>query len=139
MSSPISRASIGIDRVDHLVQVEHRRLEHLLAREREQLARQLRRALGRVVDLGDLLRARPGADPVPGDAAVARDHGQQVVEVVRDAARELPDGFHLLCLAQPALGLQRAQLRVLPTRELVADRRDEGVDVVAERSDLRRP
>jgi hypothetical protein len=33
----------------------------------------------------------------------------------------------------------RGQLRILATRELVADRRDEGVDVVSERRDLRRP
>ncbi|MNC91461.1 hypothetical protein D3C83_77300 [compost metagenome] len=40
---------------------------------------------------------------------VAEDHGQHVVEVVGDPARELTDGFHLLRLPQlileaPAVG-----------------------------------
>ena len=34
----------------------------------------------------------------------AADRGQQIVEVVRDAAGELADGFHLLRLAQRLLG-----------------------------------
>ena len=35
----------------------------------------------------------------------AQDDGQQIVEVVRDAAGELADGLHLLRLAQQFLGL----------------------------------
>ena len=42
----------------------------------------------------------PVADQRPGELAVAGDDRQQVVEVVRDPARELADGLHLLRLAQ---------------------------------------
>jgi len=43
-----------------------------------------------------LLRPEPRED----ELGPSRDHGQEVVEVVRDAAREPPDGLHLLRLAQ---------------------------------------
>ena len=35
---------------------------------------------------------------------IAGDHGQQIVEVVRDPAGELADRLHLLCLAELFLG-----------------------------------
>src|SRR4051794_982622 len=89
-----------------LVEVERDRVHHLLAREREQLARELRGALGRPLDLAQFVRARAGADAALREPAVAADHGQQVVEVMRDAARELADRLHLLRLAQ--LLLERA-------------------------------
>jgi hypothetical protein len=41
--------------------------------------------------------------PGEQDLRVARDHGQQVVEVVRDAAGEPPDRLHLLRLPEPFL------------------------------------
>src|SRR2546423_1458079 len=43
-----------------------------------------------------------------GEIRVARDRGEQVVEVVRDAARELPDRFH--ALRAPKLFLQQLAL-----------------------------
>ena len=46
----------------------------------------------------------------PGDLQVAHDHLQDVVEVVRDAAGQLADRFHLLRLVQPGFGFG-AQLR----------------------------
>jgi hypothetical protein len=58
-----------------------------------------------VGDLGQLGRARPDADVAPGHVRVPRDHGQEVVEVVRDAAGELADRLHLLGLPQPLLEL----------------------------------
>ena len=79
----------------------------------------------------------PVAEPVEGELAVAADRGQQVVEVVGDAAGELADGLHLLRLAQLALEAQRALLglparrdvlehgdRELRPRESVANERD---------------
>ncbi len=48
------------------------------------------------------------ADPVQQELAVAGDHHEQIVEVVRDAAGQASDGFHLLGLAK--LLLQRSML-----------------------------
>ena len=54
MSSPISRRSIFSMLRDDLVQVEHLRLQHLLPAEREQLARQRRRALARSLRISSM-------------------------------------------------------------------------------------
>jgi hypothetical protein len=100
--------------------------------EREQLARELRGAVGRPLDLDELVGARPGADPSPGDLAVAADDGQQVVEVVRDAAGELPDRLHLLRLAE--LVLEHAALGHVAQHEQMAAGEELGV-----RADLEHP
>ena len=82
------------------------RRQDLLAAERQELAREPRGALRARADLVDIL-----APPVRrGEAAaqvlgVAHDHGEDVVEVVGDAAGQPPDGFHLLRLAQPLFEL----------------------------------
>jgi hypothetical protein len=86
---------------DGLVQIDHARLPHLLATEREQLLGQLARAPPGARDLLDIgaqrvLRPQAARD----QRGVTQDHRQQVVEVVRDAAGELPDRIHLLRLAQ---------------------------------------
>ena len=59
-----------------------------------------RRGADHVGDLGEM---RTVLDRVAEDFDGAGDHGQDVVEVVGDAAGELADGFHLLRL--PDLGL----------------------------------
>ena len=87
---------------DDLVQVEHARVQHLAAAEREQLAGERRRLLGRVGDLADLVAVlRVGAREQ--DLGVAGDHRQQVVEVVRDAAGQPADRLHLLRLGEALL------------------------------------
>jgi hypothetical protein len=91
------------DRGDHLVQVEHGWLEHLLPREREQLPRELRGALDGALDLVELLGAGARADARTGHLAVPGHHRQQVVEVVRHAAGELAHRLHLLRLTELAL------------------------------------
>ena len=91
------------ERARDLVEVEQHRLQHLPACERQQLPGQRRGALGRALDLLELVRPRPRADPVAGDLRVAADDRQQVVEVVRDPARELADRLHLLRLAELVL------------------------------------
>ena len=101
-----------------LAEVERMRVEHLLAGEGEQLAGELGGALGRALDLEQLVAARAGADPPPRDLAVPADHRQQVVEVVRDAARELADRLHLLRL--PELVLEPAALGDVAQHEQVA-------------------
>ena len=44
------------------------------------------------------------ADAAQGHVDVAEDHGEHVVEVVRDAARQPADRLHLLRLTQRLLG-----------------------------------
>ena len=85
---------------DDLVEVDHARVQHLAAAEREKLAGERRRLPGGAGDLLQLLVLAPAAQQ---DLGVAADHGQQVVEVMRDAAGEPADGLHLLRLAEPAL------------------------------------
>ena len=75
-------------------------LDELAAAEGEQLARQPGGALG---GLRDLLRGtRAGVVQIGHrqQRCVAVDDGEDVVEIVRDAAGELADGLHFLRLAQ---------------------------------------
>ena len=93
------------DRVgDGAVEVERRELLHLAAAEGEELPRQLGRAVAGVRDLVEV-RAQlvVAADALERERGVAADRGEQVVEVVRDAARELPDGLEPLRLAEALL------------------------------------
>ena len=90
---------------DKPVDVDGLHLERMLAREGEQPLHQGRGALGGLTAI-----AEPAADALLAlDAAqreieIADDRGEQVVEVVRDAAGEAADRFHLLRLAQRFLG-----------------------------------
>ena len=91
---------------DHLVQVDDLGCSRLLAAEREQPLRQITGPVGCDADLpqvgAELLVV---AGPAQGELAVAHDRNEEVVEVVRDSARELPDRLELLRLPQPALEL----------------------------------
>ena len=88
------------------VEVDHFRLERLAAGEGEQLAGQGGGSAGGLDDrVGE-------ADPLGlGDAGPAQyvgralDDGQQVVEIVGDAAGQLAERLHLLRLAQLLLGM----------------------------------
>ncbi len=85
----------------HPVDVEHLALHHLPAAEREQLPRQHRGRLPGAVHLQDVGADRMVlAELLDHELAVPEDAGEQVVEVVRDAAGELADRFHLLRLAE---------------------------------------
>ncbi len=90
-----------LDSLDDGVEVQHLRLEQLVAAEREQLARERGRPLRRLLDL-----LRAGAQRVvlaqllEHQVAVAADGGEDVVEVVRDPAREAAHGLQLLRLAE---------------------------------------
>jgi hypothetical protein len=71
----------------------------LAAAERQQLTGEAARAVGRLQDFAHVLA--PGVrclQRVHDQLAVAADGGQQVVEVVRDAAGQPADGLHLLRL-----------------------------------------
>ena len=84
------------------------RLQRLLAREGQEVLDQLGAARGGIVDqargalqLGLPLQARHQS------LGIARDHGQHVVEVVRDTAGQLADRVELLRLIQLPLGVAR--------------------------------
>ena len=91
---------------DERVEIEHARLEDLLPAEGEELAREVGGLLAGFANEPGLLprcvvvRARVG-----DQFRVADDGGEEVVEIVRDAAGEPPDGFHLLRMAQLLLAL----------------------------------
>ncbi len=95
---------------DHSIQVEDFRREHLLAAESQQLTSERRRT---VRGVGDFLRraAKFGiiAHAVQQEFAVAGNHHQQIVEIVRNATGEPADCFHLLRLTK--LLFQRALFR----------------------------
>ena len=78
------------------------------------MARQGRGAPCRLVDLGQpATRGRRGGHVAEGQRQAARDRGEEVVEVVRDAPRESSHRLHLLRL--PQAGLERQALRLRAT------------------------
>jgi len=80
---------------DDLVQIDHARLQRLLSREGQQASHEIGAAIGSSQrDLGRLAGARVGAGPFGQHVQIADDYGQEVVEVVGDAAGELADAFH---------------------------------------------
>ena len=92
-----------------VVDVEDLRRQHLLPAEREELTCQRRRSLPGLPDLLDRLpQLGAFADVIEEQIAVAVDDRQQVVEVVRHAARELAERVHFLRLTQ--LGLEMPPL-----------------------------
>jgi hypothetical protein len=96
---------------DQHVEIDGQRVQALAAREGQQLAGQGPALLGRQahrLDLPGQLVLLAGAPLDQLD--IAQDHGQQVVEVVGDAAGQLADRLHLAGVAQlllqaPALGV----------------------------------
>src|SRR5438876_11802233 len=90
-------------------------MEHLTAAEGEQLARQPRRAVCRLVDELDVAAVRAiGGEALREKGAASADDRQQVVEVVGDASREPSDGFHLLGLAELSLPVVQSARGRLP-------------------------
>ena len=93
----------GID--DQRIDVGFPRFERLLAGERQQMLGEVRAARRGFVDHprdgGEL---RLALDRVGQDFDRSGDHGQDIVEVMRDAAGELADRLHLLGLPDPVLG-----------------------------------
>jgi hypothetical protein len=86
---------------DQLAQVQHFALHGLLAREGQQLAHQVGGAHARLADLVEAFIRRIAHRVAVQQLVQAQlDGGQQVVEVVRDAAGQLADGLHLLGLGQ---------------------------------------
>ena len=85
----------------HVGELQHLRAQRLAPREREQLTHQTRRAIGVLADLHDVLERGIGRPVVDQQQIrIADDRGQNVVEVMRDAAGELADRLHLLALRE---------------------------------------
>ena len=86
---------------DDDVEVQHHGLEHLPAAVGQQLARQRGGALRRLADfLHVAALAVPRGQLAQEQLRIAQNRRQQIVEVVRDAPRELSHGLHLLGLAE---------------------------------------
>src|SRR5208283_6162373 len=84
----------------HVAQVNPPKFEHLLASERQQLSGEHLEVLGGALDLfHHLLRCRIESAEKQ-KLAVAENGREQVVEVVRDTAREEANALHLLCLPE---------------------------------------
>jgi len=101
------RGSSAVDALHHVVDVEHARLDHLLAGERQQLVGQPGGPLGGLLDLPDVVAdGRPApAGQLPGylfsgEGGVVGDDAEQVVEVVGHPAGELAQAFQSLGLVQ---------------------------------------
>jgi len=90
--------------MDQFVGVHGLRIERLLARERQQTLGQLRRPLRADQCIVERAFGARLDDAALGDAEIADDDGQEIVEVVRDAAGQLADRFHLLRLPQRLFG-----------------------------------
>ena len=91
--------------IDHQrVNIDLARLQRLLARERQQMLGQVGAARGGFIDhLGDGGELRFVLDRVGDDLDRSGDHGQDIVEIVRDAAGELAERFHFLGLPDAVL------------------------------------
>ncbi len=104
---------------EHVGELQHLGPQRLAAREGEQLPHQAGGPVGVLLDLHDVLERRIGRPVVrEQQVGIAEDGGQHVVEVVRDAARELADGLHLLRLGEALL--QRALLGGVEHEEMRA-------------------
>ncbi len=101
---------------DQPVHVGRLGFQRLPSRERQQPVRQRRRPVGgalRGLDVARRLVMAPLPHPRLQQLQAAGDAGQQVVEVVRQAAGELAHRLHLLALPQRRLGLhQRLGARI---------------------------
>ena len=84
-----------------VVEIEAPGAQRLAPRIGQQLLGQAGAALGRDADDLELAAQRRGHVPVIHQKlGIAEDDGQEIVEVVRDAAAQLADGFHLLELTE---------------------------------------
>ncbi len=101
-SGPISCATFSTCAAD----VKHLRLQRLAAGEGQQLRGELGGTLDRFGDRIDIAASALFGEIAPAqEIGRGANDGQQIVEVVRDAAGELADRFHLLRLTQHFLAL----------------------------------
>ena len=99
---------------DHGIQVQHHRIQHLLAAEGEELTRQVGRPQCRLLDdLGRCTLRIRGVQVIQEELRSTHDHHEEIVEVVGDPAGQVPDGFHLAGLGQLVLALGELLVRPL--------------------------
>jgi len=81
----------AIESIDHIVEIQHDAVFNLIAAEREQLLREASASFSGAKDLLDILtHALALRQCSEQQVGVANDHRQNVVEVVRDTARQPP-------------------------------------------------
>jgi len=113
MLSPIMRRKHLQRALDRLVEIQDLPGDGLLARERQQLARQVGRPFCGTLDFPEIGAERQRRIRVlERQLHVSHDHAEHVVEVVRHASRQPPDRLHLLRLEQ--LRLKGFLLRFRP-------------------------
>ena len=120
------RLQRALEKVRHaahqLRHVDRNGLQLLLAREGQHALGQggapLRRVPGVVDEPGDV---GPVAEVPPGHFEAADHRGQQVVEIMRDAAGQLAERVHLLRLEERRLRLLERLLRLPPLGEVACD------------------
>ena len=116
--------------VEQPVDVDRGRIERLLPGERQQPFGQGRGALGAVHRIADALgefqvrRIGPGFEQALRRLQIADDDGEQVVEIMGDAAGQVADGIELLRLPQ----------RFLRREPLVLSRRKDAVSAATPRA-----
>ncbi len=106
---------------DQAVDVGFARLQRLLAGEGQKMPGELGAAVGRLADQrGDRNHVRLVGNLLGQDFDGPGDDGEHIVEIMRDAAGQLPERVHLLRLSQ-----------LLFRRDLMGQVPDEGVEHVA--------
>ncbi len=117
-------------RADHVTEIERFGVQRLAPPEGEEPLCQIGALLRRRHDeLGGGLELRV-VDFIEQDLRIAEDDGQEIVEVVGDAAGQMPERFHLLRLPELQLHLDALRLIGEDADEMrggavrVADRRD---------------
>ena len=104
----------------HGIEVQHPRLQHLLAAERQELLRERGGPLGGLLDLLGVSAHRiVVAEAKEQKIAVSRDGNQQVVEIVGNSAGQSPDRFHFLRLTELLFALLQGLLRLFEFRDVV--------------------
>ena len=93
------------DREQQFIQLDRLHILRTPPREGEELAGELRPQLGGVLCLLDQYSKVLPLELILHQLQVTGNDGKQVIEVMRDAARQLADRFHLLRLRKPTLTL----------------------------------
>ena len=112
----------GLEPADQRVEVVRLRAQRLTPRKREQLLVQLGAAFGRALrDVDDPASLRLVARRIDQKVEAVRDHGQQIVEIVRDPAGQLADRLHLLGLREGGAGSLKLLLGLLLLGHVAGD------------------
>ena len=110
------------DALDERVDVDRLRIQEAAPRERQQVAGEVSAVHRRAKDgVDDLVGVRIVRQIRSQQLDVAEDDREDVVEVVRDAAGQLADGFHLLRSEQRFARLLQRLVRLLQLGDVVRD------------------